>query len=124
MDEIRFQRVAEAIREELSELISYEMTDPRVAEIARTNLCPEFWTAQQYRESLEATGLQILHQQDLTQRVLHTWEICLDRVRLAGPAILLLPNAAREFVDGIAGLLEGYRQGYFTYTVFAAQKPE
>lgn len=38
MDEIRFARVAEAIREEISELISYEMTDPRVADVQVTEV--------------------------------------------------------------------------------------
>ena len=38
MDEIRFARVAEAIREEVSELISYEMTDPRVADVQVTEV--------------------------------------------------------------------------------------
>ncbi len=38
MDEIRFHRVAEAIREEISELISYEMTDPRVADLDVTEV--------------------------------------------------------------------------------------
>ena len=38
MDEIRFQRVAEAVREEISELISYEMTDPRVADVVVTEV--------------------------------------------------------------------------------------
>ncbi len=38
MDEIRFQRVAEAIREEISELIAYEMTDPRVADVVVTEV--------------------------------------------------------------------------------------
>jgi ribosome-binding factor A len=38
MDEIRSQRVAEAIREELSEMIGYEMSDPRVNSVQVTEV--------------------------------------------------------------------------------------
>jgi ribosome-binding factor A len=34
MDPIRLQRVAETMREELEELIGYELTDPRLAAVA------------------------------------------------------------------------------------------
>lgn len=44
MDPHRNERVSESIREELEELISYEMSDPRVgtATIAEVHLSPDF----------------------------------------------------------------------------------
>ncbi|MFB3778556.1 MAG: 30S ribosome-binding factor RbfA [Bryobacteraceae bacterium] len=38
MDEHRSQRVAEAIREELAEIIGYEMADPRIGEVDVTEV--------------------------------------------------------------------------------------
>lgn len=37
MDEHRSQRVSEAVREELSELIGFEMDDPRLADVSVTS---------------------------------------------------------------------------------------
>ncbi|MBM3784666.1 MAG: 30S ribosome-binding factor RbfA [Acidobacteria bacterium] len=38
MDEIRLHRISEAMREELTELIEYEMEDPRVAPVTVTEV--------------------------------------------------------------------------------------
>jgi ribosome-binding factor A len=38
MDERRVQRVSEALREELSEIIGFEMDDPRLLEVAVTDV--------------------------------------------------------------------------------------
>ena len=38
MDDIKFHRVAEALREELGELISYELADPRVDSVTITEV--------------------------------------------------------------------------------------
>jgi ribosome-binding factor A len=38
MDPLRTQRVAETLREELSELVRYELTDPRVSEVDVTEV--------------------------------------------------------------------------------------
>ena len=66
MDPHRAERVSESIREELGELISYEMSDPRVgsATLAEVHLSPDFrhahislvlqGSAQEQLETLEA----------------------------------------------------------------------
>ncbi|MDX2153499.1 MAG: 30S ribosome-binding factor RbfA [Bryobacteraceae bacterium] len=43
MDERRSKRVSEALREELSELIGYEMTDPRVSgvDVTEVHIAPD-----------------------------------------------------------------------------------
>ena len=99
-----------------------DMADPLVERIAHEFLCPEFWTAAQYRAAIEATGMRVLQEEDVTAKVIRTWEICRDHAKLAGPAVLLLPKAAREFIGGIDTILEGYRSRQFTYTLIAAQK--
>lgn len=93
----------------------------RVREVARAFLCPELWTADQYRVAIESAGMRVTHCEDLTVQVIHTWEVCEESARRAGPAVRLLPRAAREFVEGIEIILDAYRSGDLSYTVVVAQ---
>jgi ribosome-binding factor A len=56
MDERRAQRVSEALREELSEIIGYELSDPRVGgvEVTEVLLAPDLRVAQ-VRVSLQGS---------------------------------------------------------------------
>jgi tocopherol O-methyltransferase len=98
------------------------MDRPRVSEVARAFLCPELWTAEQYQTAIRAAGMQVRHCEDLTSQIIRTWEICQERANLAGPIVTLLPRAAREFVEGIAIILDAYRSGDLSYTVLTAEK--
>ncbi len=98
------------------------MDRPRVRGVARTFLCPELWTAAQYQSAIESAGAQLRHCEDLTARVVRTWEICQERARAASLAVRLLPRAAREFVEGIDIILDAYRSGDLTYTVLIAER--
>lgn len=98
------------------------MASERVRAVAKAFLCPELLTPQQYADLLAAAGLRMVTQEDLTARVTRTWEICRERARLASPALPLLPAAVREFVAGIDVILDAYRSGDLTYTVFVAEK--
>jgi len=98
------------------------MERQQVREVARAFLCPELWTAEQYQTAIQAGGMQVTHKEDLTSQVQRTWELCLERARLAGPMVKLLPRAAREFVEGIEVILDAYRSGDLTYTVLTARK--
>jgi hypothetical protein len=93
------------------------MNRARVREVARAFLCPELWTAKQYRPALESAGMQVPHSEDLTGRIVRTWEICQKRARAARIAVKLLPRAAQEFVEGIDIILDAYRSGDLTYTL-------
>ncbi|MFZ3213590.1 MAG: methyltransferase domain-containing protein [Terriglobales bacterium] len=99
------------------------MTSPRVQEVATRFLCPELWTREQYESAIAAAGLRAQVAEDLSPRVLPTWEICRQRAKAAAVAVKLLPAAVREFVAGIDVILEAYRSGELTYTVIVAEKP-
>lgn len=98
------------------------MNSPRVAEVARAFLCPELWTAEQYCATIESAGMKVTNCEDLSARVIRTWEICQQHAKKAGPGVRLLPRAAQEFVEGIDIILDAYRSGDLTYTVIAAVK--
>jgi hypothetical protein len=53
---------------------------------------------------------------------MRTWEICQKRVRAAGAVVKLLPASTREFVKGIDTILDAYRSGELSYTVFVGGK--
>ena len=91
-------------------------------EVARAFLCPELWTAEQYQSAIERAGMRVRHREDLTAKIVRTWEICQERARAASVAVKLLPRAAREFVEGIDIILDAYRSGDLTYTVLVAAK--
>jgi tocopherol O-methyltransferase len=96
------------------------MDRPRVREVGRAFLCPELWTAEQYQSAIEFAGMRVRHREDLTSKIVGTWEICQERARAASMAVKLLPRAAREFVEGIEIILDAYRSGDLTYTVIVA----
>jgi tocopherol O-methyltransferase len=98
------------------------MDRSRVREVACAFLCPELWTARQYQSAVESTGMQSRRCEDLTPKIVRTWDICQERVRSARPVIKLLPRAAREFVESVDIILDAYRSGDLTYTVLAAMK--
>jgi tocopherol O-methyltransferase len=97
------------------------ITRPGIREVARAFLCPELWTAEQYEAAIQSTGMTLTCRVDLTEQVVHTWEICKARARAASPIVKLLPQAAREFVDGIDIMLDAYHSGELTYTVVTAR---
>jgi tocopherol O-methyltransferase len=98
------------------------MDRARVRAVARAFLCPELWTAEQYQSAVESAGMRIRTCEDLSQKVVRTWEICRDRARSAAAIVKLLPRAAREFVEGVDIILDAYRSGDLTYTVLVAGK--
>ena len=94
----------------------------RVREVGRAFLCPELWTAEQYQSAIESAGMRVRHREDLTAKIVSTWEICQERARAASVAVKLLPRTVREFVEGIDIILNAYRSGDLTYTVIAADR--
>lgn len=121
-----FQNAARTLRaggELLLTAWTGSMTSARVQEVATRFLCPELWTREQYESAIAAAGLRVRVAEDLSPRVVRTWEICNQRAKAAAVAVKLLPAAVRGFVAGIDVILEAYRSGELTYTVIAAEKP-
>lgn len=98
------------------------MQNSRVRSVANTFLCPSLQTAEDYRRQIEHAGLGIRAHEEITRKVMRTWEICSERARKLGTLVHLLPGEVREFVRGISTILEAYRSGDLTYTVIVAQK--
>jgi tocopherol O-methyltransferase len=126
LDKARFfENVARTLRPGGQHLLAAwtgSMESARVREVARRFLCPELWSAEQYRSALEGAGMKVTHCEDLTSGVVHTWEICQQRAQAVLLAVKLLPHAAREFVEGIPVILDAYRSGELRYTVMTARK--
>lgn len=118
-----FANVARTLRPDGQLLLAAwtgSMDRPRVRDVARVFLCPELWTAGQYQSAIESGGMHLHVREDLTAKIVRTWEICRERARAASIAVKLLPRAAREFVEGIDIILDAYRSGDLTYTVLVA----
>lgn len=99
-----------------------DMRHSRVRDVAQYFICAELQTAAEYARQLERAGLQIQAQENLTQYVIKTWEICRRRAEAAKPLLKFLSSEQREFVQGIEIILDAYRSGDLSYSVLVAKK--
>jgi tocopherol O-methyltransferase len=98
------------------------MQNPRVSAVANAFLCPSLQTAEDYEQQIKSTGLGIRGREEITRRVIRTWEICSERAHKLRALIRVFPGEVRDFVHGISTILEAYCSGDLTYTVIVAQK--
>jgi len=98
------------------------MGTPRVSAVANAFLCPSLQTAEDYQRQIEHAGLRIRSSEDVTRRVIRTWEICLERSRKLRVLIRIFPREVRDFVQGISAILEAYCSGDLTYSLIVAEK--
>ena len=98
------------------------MGTPRVSAVANAFLCPSLQTAEDYQRQIEDAGLRIRSSEDVTRRVIRTWEICLERSRKLRVLIRIFPREVRDFVQGISAILEAYCSGDLTYSLIVAEK--
>ncbi len=98
------------------------MGNPRVSAVANAFLCPSLQTAADYQRQIEHAGLRIRSSEEITRRVMRTWEICLERSRKLRGLIRIFPREVRAFVQGISAILEAYCSGDLTYSLIVAEK--
>jgi len=98
------------------------MHNRKVSAVADTFLCPSIQTAEDYQLQIEHAGLRIRCREEITAKVMRTWEICLERSRKLRALVHIAPRGVRDFVRGIGTILEAYRSGDLTYSVIVAEK--
>jgi len=98
------------------------MENRRVRTVANAFLCPSLQTAEDYQRQIEYAGLRMRGSEDITKRVMRTWEICLERSRKLQGLIRILPREVRSFVEGIFAILDAYRSGDLTYSLIVGEK--
>lgn len=87
--------------------------------------CPSLGTNQDYIDWMTQAGLVLDANENWTERVLKTWEICKERVRhfrIRGLARLIDRNTVL-FLDRFDTILEAYRTGAMAYGCFVARRP-
>lgn len=97
-----------------------------VYEVCEGFLCPSLGTQADYEQWMQDAGL-VLERSDLwTERVLRTWEICMQRVRWTGVGLLgrLSGRDTDRFLRRFKTILEAYRTGAMQYGCFVVRKPD
>ena len=120
-----FRRVAQSLRPGGRLMLAAwtgSMGTPRVSAVANAFLCPSLQTAEDYQRQIEHAGLRIRSSEEITRRVMRTWEICLERSRKLRGLIRIFPREVRAFVQGISAILEAYCSGDLTYSLIVAEK--
>lgn len=104
--------------------------EPHTAEIIRKNenvceafLCPSLGTQADYAGWLQQAGFDVLQMTDLTEKVVKTWEICLQRVQRTGAAKAswIFGRKAHEFANSFEVILDAYQTGAMKYGSFTAK---
>lgn len=98
------------------------MEDELVREIARVFLCPELQTATDYTQQMKAAGLEVIHNEQLADEVVPTWDICSQHAHAARPLLPLFPEKFRSFAEGVELMRQGYRNGKLFYSILVARK--
>jgi tocopherol O-methyltransferase len=85
----------------------------------------ELETMNDYESHLIASGLQIVHRQDLTRQCAKSWDLALDMIRDKS-FWKLAAKMGKDFVANLRAfraMRAGYSSGSFDYGLFTARKP-
>jgi tocopherol O-methyltransferase len=85
----------------------------------------ELETMDDYESHLVASGLQIIHRQDLSRQCSKSWDLALDMIRDAS-FWALAAKLGKDFVTNLRAfraMRAGYASGNFVYGLFIARKP-
>lgn len=79
-----------------------------------------------YRDFLVASGLQIVHSEDLTSHCAKSWDLALDIIKDKAFWSLAVKLGADfvSFLKAFHAMRAGFSSGNFVYGLFVAQKPE
>ncbi len=93
-------------------------------EVCERFVCPSLATRADYAGWMTEQGMRIIHNEDWTDRVTRTWEICKRRVERTGVRHLakILDREQVDFIDGFDALLNAYRSGAMQYGAIVAEK--
>jgi tocopherol O-methyltransferase len=96
-----------------------------VYEVCEGFLCPSLGSSDDYRRWFEDAGLSLVKYEDWTDRVLRTWEICLERVERSNVRFLAkaVDRNMVNFLDRFETILQAYRTGAMRYGAFISETP-
>ncbi len=98
--------------------------DPRITEVCEAFLCPSLASAEELRGWCQGFGLEIVHVEDLTDRVRRTWDVVMGRVDSVywGPLRLLVGAEIRRFIRGFSRIAAAYDSGAMSYGLLVARR--
>lgn len=96
----------------------------QVSEVCAGMLCPSLGSLNDHRRWLTDAGLSFCSFDDWTERIVRTWEICLQRVdrsrlRYVAPTI----RQIGPFLDSFDSILRAYRSGAMQYGCLVFESP-
>jgi tocopherol O-methyltransferase len=96
-----------------------------VYDVCEGFFCPSLGTQDNYRRWMEDAGLVVERSDLWTDRVMRTWEICIERVRWTGVGLLgrIVDRDTDMFIRRFETILTAYRTGAMQYGCFVAHKP-
>ncbi len=97
----------------------------QVRDVCEGFLCPSLGTMSDYAGWMSDAGLVQVQCADWTDRVVQTWEICLERIRRTRVTWLarFFGRNAVCFVDRFETILQAYRTGAMRYGAFVFEAP-
>ncbi len=96
--------------------------DQLVREICEATLCPALLTMSEQVSMLQAAGFQDIQADNVTDKVLPTWEYCNKLVSSPIAKMFLYTKGSqiRRFVDSFKSMEKGYRDGALAYGMITA----
>jgi tocopherol O-methyltransferase len=96
-----------------------------VYDVCEGFFCPSLGTQDNYQQWMRDAGLVVERSDLWTERVMRTWEICINRVRWTGVGLLgrLIDRDTDMFLRRFQTILAAYRTGAMQYGCFVARKP-
>jgi tocopherol O-methyltransferase len=97
----------------------------QIYDVCEGMVCPSLGSFGDYRQWLESAGLRVTAEEDWTDQVKKTWDICLERVRRTRMHILarLIDRRILLFLERFVAMQEAYESGAMRYGCIIGQMP-